>query len=188
MPQDWEPKDWAEEQAHRVAREINRLRGKRSAQWLADQTAKLGYPVSRSVIADLENGRRRYVTTAELTVLASVLETAPIALLFPPPYDEHVDMLPDEEVVSKLVAAEAFCGHFPALNAFFRGEHARLLQNTEPLRQAREIARLKDHQRWLIIQMEEFGEINPAFARQARAELGRISEQLVELEATDDGR
>ena len=68
-PKDWwAPRGWAEEQALRVAQEVRRLRGSRSAQWLAGETKQCGHEVTRSVIADLENGRRRYVTTAELTV------------------------------------------------------------------------------------------------------------------------
>jgi len=45
------------------------------------------------VISDLEKGRRKYVTTAELMVLARALDTTPIALLYPDPYGD-VDMLP----------------------------------------------------------------------------------------------
>ena len=45
------------------------------------------------MIADLENGRRKYVTVAELIVLARALNTAPIALLYPDPCAE-VEMLP----------------------------------------------------------------------------------------------
>jgi hypothetical protein len=112
MPQDWEPKDWAEEQAHRVAQEVRRLRGKRSTQWLSDRTAELGYRVSRSVVADLENGRRRYVTTAELIVLALALKTAPIALMYPAPYWDSIQVFPGGESpeVSKMWAAQWFSG------------------------------------------------------------------------------
>src|SRR5260370_22197613 len=98
MPQDWEPNDWGEQQASRVAREITRLRGSNSAQWLSDRTDELGHRVSRSVIADMENGRRRYITAAELIVLAAALETAPVALLYPAPYDESVEYLPGCEI------------------------------------------------------------------------------------------
>lgn len=94
----WVPTDWGEEQALRVAQEVRRLRGSRSAQWLADQTAELGHPVSRSVIADLENGRRRYVTTAELVILAVALNTTPIALMYPGPYRETIQAMPNLEV------------------------------------------------------------------------------------------
>ena len=88
------PQTWAEEQASTIAAEVRRLRGSRSAQWLADQTTRLGHTITRSVIADLENGRRRYVTTAELMVLAAALNTTPVALLYPDPCAADVEMLP----------------------------------------------------------------------------------------------
>jgi hypothetical protein len=177
----WEPKDWGEEQALRVAQEIRRLRGRRSAQWLSDETEELGYRVSRSVIADLENGRRRYVTTAELTVFAYALGTAPAALLYPPPYDdEKIDMLPDNPA-TKLFAVQAFCGYPPYVNRFAD------LENMRPLYRAREIAQLEDQQRWLLIQLEELGELNPEVAKQIRAELHRVIERLAHLKAEQDG-
>lgn len=94
---DWKlpPAGWGEEQARTVALEVRRLRGKRSAKWLADRTRELGFEVSRSVISDLEIGRRRYVTTTELIILARALDTAPIALLYPGPYLEgKIKVLP----------------------------------------------------------------------------------------------
>ena len=90
----WVARDWAEEQALRVATEVRRSRGKRSAQWLADRTKELGYEVTRAVISDLENGRRRHVTVAELMVLARALNTTPIALLYPEPCADEIEMLP----------------------------------------------------------------------------------------------
>jgi hypothetical protein len=111
MPQAWEPKDWAEEQAKRIAAEVIRLRGSRSAQWLSDRTHELGYRVSRSVIADLENGRRRYVTTAEVIILALALETAPIALMYPGPYfDKMTRLSPHSPESPEIIAVEWFSG------------------------------------------------------------------------------
>jgi hypothetical protein len=96
MPQDWwEPQEWSETQAWNVARQVFALRGKRSAQWLSDETERIGYRVKRATIADLENGRRRYVTVAEVAVLAAALNTAPIALLYGPDYNAESDVLPD---------------------------------------------------------------------------------------------
>jgi hypothetical protein len=95
-PKDWwPPRDWAEEQALRVAKEIRRLREPRSAQWLADRTKEFGYEISRSVISDLENGRRRYVTVAELMILARALNTTPAALQYPDPCADKIQMLPN---------------------------------------------------------------------------------------------
>lgn len=124
------PRDWGEREAHRIATEIRRLRKPRSAQWLAARTAAIGFPISRALIADIELGRRRYVTVAELTVLAMALETSPVALVYPPPYDETVSFMPGLEV-TKRVAVELFCGFDTAL------------ENTYPLTADREIASLE---------------------------------------------
>jgi hypothetical protein len=114
---DWSepPKNWAEQEARRIALEVRRLRGKRSAQWLATRTADLGSEVTRSVISDLEVGRRRYVTTAELVILARALDTAPIALLYPAPYRDTVQVLPAPEGaevrdIDKILAVQWFSG------------------------------------------------------------------------------
>lgn len=116
----WEvnpPKNWGEEQARRIAVEIRRLRqGRGSAQWLSKRTEELGYKVSRSVISDLEIARRRYVTTAEIIVLARALDTAPIALMYPEPYwDSKVQLWPTPEggeslEVEKILAVQWFTG------------------------------------------------------------------------------
>jgi hypothetical protein len=114
---DWKepPKDWSEQQAHRVALEVRRLRGKRSAQWLANRTAELGYHVTRSVISDLEIGRRRYVTTAEVIVLARALDTAPVGLMYPAPYRDKIQALPAPDggqgrEVETILAVQWFSG------------------------------------------------------------------------------
>ncbi len=110
MPQNWSPNHWGEAHAHRVSEEIRRLRGSRSAQWLAGRTAELGHPVSRSVITDIENGRRRYITVSELLVIAAALDTAPIALLYPGPYDdETAEVLPHVNA-TELQAVQWFSG------------------------------------------------------------------------------
>lgn len=106
---------WAESQAAAVAAAIRTLRGKRSAQWLSDRTAELGHEVTRSVITDLENGRRKYVSTSEAVVLAAALSVPPIALLFPPPYsgdtDVVIDLLPDFPC-PKIDAIQWFSGEY----------------------------------------------------------------------------
>lgn len=104
------PRDWAEEQAYNVALEIRRLRGKLSAQKLSDRTKKLGHEVTRAVLSDLENGRRRHVTVAELTVLARALNTTPVALLYPDPLDGETRMLPGIRAGQRF-AVQWFSGH-----------------------------------------------------------------------------
>lgn len=69
-----------------------------SAQQLADRCAELGLPINRSVLANLESGRRPSVSVAELLVLARALDTAPALLLFPPGRHEMIELLPDSPV------------------------------------------------------------------------------------------
>ena len=102
-------KDWAADQATRVGGELKRLRGRRSGQWLSDRTVELGYRVPRTTISELENGKRKYVSTAELAILARALDTAPIALLYAPPYQDEIDLLPGQASTS-WSAAKWFSG------------------------------------------------------------------------------
>lgn len=92
----------------RIAGAIRRARGKRSAQWLADRTADLGYPITRAQIANYESGRKQSLDIAELIVLAVALDTSPVTLVYPGPYDDQtIEALPGVEA-SKFVAAEWF--------------------------------------------------------------------------------
>lgn len=129
----------------RVAQAVRELRGKRSAQWLADRTAELGCPVSRSVISDLENGRRRYVTTAEVTILARALNTAPIALMYPAPYDDTIEMVPGVNE-TKTVAVQCFAGSLSGRDPRVSDDPDAYERNLEGLRTVREIriATLRD--------------------------------------------
>jgi transcriptional regulator with XRE-family HTH domain len=71
------------------------LRGKMSAQQLADRCAALGMPsLSRIVITRLENGRREVVSTAELCVLAAALGVPPAELMFPVGSGDSAEILP----------------------------------------------------------------------------------------------
>ena len=88
----------------RVGREVRRLRGKdhakMSAAGLADRTAALGHPISRSVIADLEIGRKKSLDVAELLVLAQALQVAPVQLVYPDLPKGDVEVLPGRFVES----------------------------------------------------------------------------------------
>lgn len=91
--------DWVSEQVSRVARAVRELRGDKSAQWVSDVTAELGHRVTRAIIADLETGRRKYVSTHELSMLAAALGATPATLLtwgLVP--DGRVEVLPGREV------------------------------------------------------------------------------------------
>lgn len=98
-------KTWAEEHAERVARAVKALRGKRSGQWLSDRTAEAGHRVSRTTLSELENGKRKHVTTAELFVLAWALEVPPALLLFPDMPDGEVEVVPGRSERSAEAAA-----------------------------------------------------------------------------------
>jgi hypothetical protein len=184
---DWKehPKDWAEEQAHRVALEIRRLRGKRSAKWLADRTAELGSAVTRAVISDLEVGRRRYVTVSELVVLALALDTAPIALLYPAPYLEKIRALPtpegnDPSEITTILAAQWFSGLASGVDADGSGQlmtmpllnAMNMSSNLTALRRARSAQRIDESR------LEKVA----ALARM-RADKTVSSEETAELEA-----
>lgn len=78
-----------------------------SAQQVADRTEQLGAPISRTVIADLENGRRRYVSTSELVAIAQALTMTPIHLLYPD--DDDVEVWPGVHQ-SKASAVQGFSG------------------------------------------------------------------------------
>ena len=109
MPQNWEPRDWSEGVAARVARVVTELRGANSAQWVSDRTHELGCRISRSVIADLENGRRRYVSVHELVMLSQALSVSPLDLLYGTNNGAEVEFLPDDRVM-RLTAVQRFSG------------------------------------------------------------------------------
>lgn len=72
---------------HRViAQRVRELRTGRgwSAQRLADELTKRGVSWDRSIVANLETGRRQTVTVEEWLALAYVLDVAPVHLLVPP--------------------------------------------------------------------------------------------------------
>ena len=66
-----------------------------STQRLDERTAELGMRIPRSVLANLESGRRNTVSAAEILVLAAALDVPPSLLLFPIGRLELMDALPD---------------------------------------------------------------------------------------------
>jgi hypothetical protein len=146
---------WADGHAARIAQEIRRLRKPRSAQWLADRTAELGHPVTRAQITDLENRRRKHVTTAELTVLAAALNTSPVALMFPGPYNETVEVLPGLEA-RELRAVQWFSGLLSGpteQDPRLIGDRAEYSRNLRRLRLAREVGNLEEGRTALMLQL-----------------------------------
>ena len=104
---------WPAKMARQVAREVRRYREMRrprmSVQRLADRTAELGMPIPRSVLANLESGRRDTVSVAEVLVLAAALDVAPIELISPVGFDKETEMLPGS-TMDPLYAMRWFTG------------------------------------------------------------------------------
>ena len=71
-----------------------------SAQQLADRTNELEMPIPRSVLANLESGRRDSVSAAEVLVLARALDVPPVALVVPVGYEESVEILPGRSLTA----------------------------------------------------------------------------------------
>ncbi|MFC7892717.1 helix-turn-helix domain-containing protein [Streptomyces sp. NPDC057381] len=88
--------DWSARIALSVAREVRRHRQAKglSAQQLSDRCARVGMPIQRSVLANLESGRRTTVTIAEVLVLAAALEIPPTSLIVPVGFEEESEVLP----------------------------------------------------------------------------------------------
>ena len=93
----------------RTARAIKEARRSRSAQWLADETARLGFPMSRAALANYESGRKKGLDIAELMVIAAACDVPPVSLLFPDQPDGPVEVLPGQTVTC-FTAAEWFSG------------------------------------------------------------------------------
>lgn len=142
---------WEGRLTERIASEIRRLRTnqKISAQALADRVTELGLAMSRSTLADIENGRRKFITVAELLAIACALNAAPVMLVFPGPYDgfERVDGLPASPsgtpmgIAPKSEAINWFCGE--NLNDRLISNFAAWEENRRPLSEARELQQLE---------------------------------------------
>lgn len=65
-----------------------------TAQQLADETERLGYPISRAQIANYESGRKQGLDVVELLILAAALRVPPVALLFGALPDGDAEALP----------------------------------------------------------------------------------------------
>ncbi|WP_374026434.1 hypothetical protein [Mycobacterium sp. HNNTM2301] len=86
---------WASELVKRVGLAVKKARDGKSAAWLSERTAELGYRISPTVIAKLDSGHRGNVlNVAELLVLAAALEVPPLVLLYPDLADGEVELIP----------------------------------------------------------------------------------------------
>ncbi len=92
--------EWDVATVKRVGSRLKLLRGNKSAQWLSDRTAELGYRVPTSAIAKMDSGHRRVLQLAEFLVLAAALKVPPAELLYPDLPDGEVAVLPELTVKS----------------------------------------------------------------------------------------
>lgn len=181
------PQDWADQQATRVAaavRKLRKMRG-RSAQWVADRTAALGYPISRATIADLENGRRKWVTLSELMILARALNTAPIALLYPDPLDDDsIEILPGLQG-SKTVGLQWFSGESDPPAPGICDDADEYRGNLKRVADARRVSDLVSQK---VMLMKVFIERTDKDTREgAIPEITRIQHEIDRLRGTDGG-
>jgi hypothetical protein len=77
-----------------------------------EQVRRTWTPIARSVLANLESGRREQVSVAELLVLARALNVPPIQLIFRVGRVERSEPLPDR-VFDSWTAAKWFTGEGP---------------------------------------------------------------------------
>lgn len=121
------PVAWDAALVARIGSAAKRLRGNRSAKWLSDRTAELGYPISPQIIARLDSGTRAgHFELAELLVLAKALDVPPALLLFPIGVADDIEVLPGQ-VAQPWQAYKWFIGDqaFPWSPAGDLEEHGR---------------------------------------------------------------
>lgn len=69
-----------------------------SAEQLSDEMNAQGVPWKRTTVANIESGRRSYVTVEELFALAYVLNTSPLNLALSQVDDDAVQVTPRVQV------------------------------------------------------------------------------------------
>jgi transcriptional regulator with XRE-family HTH domain len=190
MTQDPEP-DWSARLAFSVAREVRRHRQAQglSAQQLADRCAQIGMPIQRSVLANLESGRRTTITVAEVLVLAHALNVPPGVLMFPAGHEVQTEVLPgaytEPGSAVDWLAGRTFLDH-DAAEKFFDTPLGLVRLHQDQVTTLRRSVRSRDHAR------EEFADIAARYRgeeeRYVRAESERaaVYRQLEELGVLDE--
>lgn len=104
--------EWEDRIKANVAGEVRRRRKEMgwSAQELADQCERLGHPIPRNVIANMESGRRASLPLVDVMVLAAALKTYPGSLIFPVGYVDQTQELPFQDLVPTWDALRRFTG------------------------------------------------------------------------------
>ncbi|MCT1815494.1 helix-turn-helix domain-containing protein [Micrococcus luteus] len=93
--------EWSAELSARIGRNVRRvrLRAGMGVQQVADIcTNELGFAMLRPTLANLEAGKRKNVTAAEVIVLAEALKTSPLRLVFPVDDASPIEYLPGQQV------------------------------------------------------------------------------------------
>jgi transcriptional regulator with XRE-family HTH domain len=150
--------DWSARLALTIAGEVRRHRQAQglSAQQLAERCAAIGMPIQRSVLANLESGRRTTVNVAEVLVLARALNVPPGILLFPVGYQMQTELLPGGyaepgTAVEWLAGRTFFDGD--AADSFFDTPLGLVRIHQDQVTSLRRTIRSRDHSR------QEFAEI-----------------------------
>lgn len=127
-----------------------RVKAGLSAVQLSNRTRDLGVPIHRVAISKIESGERD-VTVSELVVLSVALDTAPVMLIFPGPYENSQEgrILPDL-VMSKFDAAQWFSGELDSPTPVSGADFYQYRNNLKPLRNARIVHELRARQRSLL--------------------------------------
>ncbi len=169
-----------------------------SAQQLADETKRLGYPISRSQIANYESGRKQSLDVAELLVIAAALDTAPVCLVFPGPYRDDVQIFPESVDFPELLAAQWFSGLAWAISDIPFNDEAQAVRvsrdldayerNLEPLRLARERLELEERRNtlWRNLRLIEVTQPNSERAQLIDA-IADLERRIQKIDAETDG-
>jgi transcriptional regulator with XRE-family HTH domain len=151
-------KAWQLELAKRVGGAVKDRRAslKMTAQQLAERTKELGYPVTRVAISKIEsNSRAGKFDVAELAVLAAALNTSPVALLFPGPYDKEIQALPGK-AATEFDAVQWFSGLSHGFTDTTDGRESAQLraeyrENTQLLNRWRQMEEWQDRKASIVI-------------------------------------
>ncbi|MGW0038403.1 helix-turn-helix domain-containing protein [Gordonia sp. NPDC003376] len=87
---------WALDTYQRFGEALRQQRDNKgmTAQQLSDRTTELGYPISRSAIANAESGRKKALDITEVIILAKALDVSPLELIYPGLIDAEVEVTP----------------------------------------------------------------------------------------------
>jgi hypothetical protein len=148
-------RQWSHDLVRRIGATMKAARGSRSANWLSERTAELGYRVSPTVIAKLDSGHRGDVlSVAELLVLAAALDIAPTALLYGGPYEQETELLPVVKT-TQLAAAQWFSGNLDGKPPVPSADSYQYRQNNKRLSASRRVLELQARKKALLSNMRD---------------------------------